>query len=328
MAEVHHFSYGLFNPVAAFLLAFLGSFLGLLCTARARTALTRGRRNRWSTIAAFSIGGCAVWLMRLTAMLGFDVPASPVRYHPYLTAASLFVAVLSVGVGLAIAGNGHRRFSRVLGGGVFTGLGLLAMHYTGMVGVQVAGEIGYRPDLVAASALIAVLAATTILWFTATAAGWPSIFGGAAIMAAVLSGMHYLGMSAIQVSVDPASTAPPQGIRPLLMIAPITLVTAAAMLALAFSALQALIEEEFTDSAAAPRHDALRDWSLRQAAMSLPEAPARGPLSAGNPADGTLARDIRPAAPEPADPVTTDAAARDRTVSMAATGHRDPPQES
>ncbi len=30
MAEVHHFTYGVFNPIAAYLLAFLGSFLGLL----------------------------------------------------------------------------------------------------------------------------------------------------------------------------------------------------------------------------------------------------------------------------------------------------------
>jgi len=79
VAEVHHFTYGAFNPISAYLLAFLGSFLGLLCVGRARTARTPRRRNRWLIIAAFSIGGGAIWLTRFAAMLGFDVPASPVR---------------------------------------------------------------------------------------------------------------------------------------------------------------------------------------------------------------------------------------------------------
>ena len=38
VVEVHNFTYGIFNPLAAYLLAFLGSFFGLLCTARARDA--------------------------------------------------------------------------------------------------------------------------------------------------------------------------------------------------------------------------------------------------------------------------------------------------
>jgi len=92
VAEVHHFTYGVFNPIASFLLAFLGSFLGLLCTGRARAACSSGRRNRWLIIAAFAIGGAAIWLMHFTAMLGFDVPASPVRYDAALTMLSLGLA--------------------------------------------------------------------------------------------------------------------------------------------------------------------------------------------------------------------------------------------
>jgi hypothetical protein len=59
VAEVHHFTYGAFNPVASYLLAFLGSFLGLICTQRARAARSRQRRTRWLVIAAFAIGGAA-----------------------------------------------------------------------------------------------------------------------------------------------------------------------------------------------------------------------------------------------------------------------------
>jgi len=115
VAEVHHFTYGAFNPIAAYLLAFLGTFLGLLCMRRARAARIRRRRNRWLIIAAFSIGG-AVWLTRFAAMLGFDVPDSPVRYDVRLTLISLVTAVLSAGAGLMLVGHGRRGHERLHSG--------------------------------------------------------------------------------------------------------------------------------------------------------------------------------------------------------------------
>ena len=98
---------------AAYLVAVLGSFLGLLSTGRARAARSRGRRNRWLIIAAFSIGGAAIWLMHFTAMLGFDVPQSPVRYSPLLTMAQPGLAVLAVGVGLMVVGHGRRSIAKI-----------------------------------------------------------------------------------------------------------------------------------------------------------------------------------------------------------------------
>jgi len=118
VTEIHHFTYGVFNPIAAYLLAFLGSFFGLLCTARARDARTRGRRNRWLGIAAFSIGGGAIWLMHFAAMLGFDVPDSPVRFDILMTVISMVVAVVAVGLGLLIVGHGDRSLGKVLAAGV------------------------------------------------------------------------------------------------------------------------------------------------------------------------------------------------------------------
>jgi NO-binding membrane sensor protein with MHYT domain len=141
MAEVHHFAYGVFNPIAAYLLAFLGSFLGLLSTGRARSAHTRSRRNRWLIIAAFSIGGGAIWLMHFTAMLGFDVPDSPVRYGPAITMLSLAIAIVTVGVGLMVVGHGRRSVTKTVLAGTITGVGVLAMHYSGMAGMHVAGEV-------------------------------------------------------------------------------------------------------------------------------------------------------------------------------------------
>src|SRR3954471_19032442 len=144
VAEVHHFTYGEFNPMAADLLAFLGSLLGLLCAQRARAAQTRHRRTRWLIIAAFAIGGAGIWLMHFTAMLGFDVPDSPVRYDLTFTLLSMGMAVVTVGIGLVFVGHGPRNAAKVLAGGLFTGAGVLAMHYTGMAAIHVGGEIRYN----------------------------------------------------------------------------------------------------------------------------------------------------------------------------------------
>jgi NO-binding membrane sensor protein with MHYT domain len=267
VAEVHHFTYGAFNPVAAYLLAFLGSFLGLLCTGRARAARTRGRRNRWLVIAAFSIGGAAIWLMHFTAMLGFDVPTSPVRYDIAFTMISLALAVVTVGAGLMVVGHGRRSFTKTVVAGSLTGIGVLAMHYTGMAGMHVSGQIHYRPALVVASGVIAVVAATVALWFTQSVKGWAPITGAAAVMAVAVCGMHYTGMAAMSVELDRVVGPAISGIRPLMMIVPITVVTAATIVAMALSALQAMTEEEFTNGAGTPRRGvhAENPWSLKQA---------------------------------------------------------------
>ncbi|MEV4639404.1 MHYT domain-containing protein [Actinoplanes sp. NPDC049548] len=272
MAEVHHFTYGAFNPIAAYLVALLGSFVGLLSTGRARSARTRSRRTRWLIIAAFSIGGAAIWLMHFTAMLGFDVPESPVRYSPALTMVSLGLAVVAVGFGLMVVGHGRRSLPRVVTAGVLTGAGVMGMHYTGMAGMHVYGTIHYNLALVVASGIIAVVASTTALWFTVTVHGWLPMLGAAAIMALAVCGMHYTGMAGMSVELSHDLAGGATGIRPLLMIVPITLVSAATILGVALSGLQAMTEEEFTDGAGIRRRGVHAEnphpWSLKQASMS------------------------------------------------------------
>jgi NO-binding membrane sensor protein with MHYT domain len=293
VAEVHHFTYGAFNPIAAYLVAFLGSFLGLLSTGRARAARTRGRRNRWLVIAAFSIGGGAIWLMHFTAMLGFDVPDSPVRYSPQLLVLSLALSVVTVGTGLMVVGHGRRSASKTAVAGTITGLGVLAMHYTGMVGLHVAGAIHYKPTLVIASGLIAITAATVALWFTVSVRGWAPIVGASAVMGVAVCGMHYTGMAAMQVRLSPPVVGGVAGLHPLVLIVPITVLTAATILGVALSALQAMTEEEFTNGAAVPRRGvhAEHPWSLKQASL---EAIRRSPGPRPSP------RPLRPR-PQPTD---------------------------
>jgi NO-binding membrane sensor protein with MHYT domain len=252
VAEIHHFAHGAFNPVAAFLMAFAGSLLGLTCTARARAATSRPRRARWLVLASIAIGGAGIWLMHFMAMLGFAVPASPLRYDPVLTLASMAMAVGTVGVGLFIAGYGRRTAPRILAGGLFTGLGVVGMHYTGMAAMNVYGWIEYDTGLVGASVVIAVVAATVALWFTVSVKGWGHIFSAAVVMAVAVCGMHYTGMAAMRVRLFETGLHRVEGMSPIVLLVPITLLASAALVVMAFSGLQALTEDEFAIEPPAP----------------------------------------------------------------------------
>jgi NO-binding membrane sensor protein with MHYT domain len=215
-------------------------------------------------------------------MLGFDVPASPVRYSVPMTVLSFFFAVVTVGAGLMIVGHGKRSLPKIMLSGVLTGGGVLAMHYTGMAGLHVSGIMHYNAALVGASALIAVVATTVALWFTVSVRGWGPTSAAAAIMAIAVCGMHYTGMAAMQVQLAPVPVGGVTGLRPLTMIVPITIITAATIVGVALSALQAMTEEEFTDGDVAPKRGMHAEtaggtWSLKQTAgfTPLPTVAAR-----------------------------------------------------
>jgi NO-binding membrane sensor protein with MHYT domain len=199
-AEVHHFTYGLITPILAYTLSVLGSLLGLTCTARARKLQPGARRGGWLLLAAWAIGGTGIWTMHFMAMLGFGIPGSAVRYDIPKTVASAVIAVGVVGLGLFIVGLGRPSALRVLFGGLFTGLGVASMHYTGMAAVQVDGTITHARNLVIASIVIAVVAATVALWFTVVVTKPGVILASALLMGVAVCGMHYTAMAAVSVT--------------------------------------------------------------------------------------------------------------------------------
>jgi NO-binding membrane sensor protein with MHYT domain len=189
----------------AYVLSVLGSLLGLTCTARARSAQTTGQRIWWLALAAWAIGGTGIWSMHFMAMLGFTVANARIRYDVPMTILSAVIAVAVVFVGLLIAGTGTRGPARIIMGGVFAGLGVAGMHYTGMFAMRLDGELKYDPGLVAASVVIAVVAATVALWFTVTLSRRMVIFGAALVMGVAVNGMHFTGMASLSVSLGQPS---------------------------------------------------------------------------------------------------------------------------
>ncbi|TMQ97133.1 hypothetical protein ETD83_20670 [Actinomadura soli] len=207
MAEVHHFSYGLLTPVLAYVMSVTGSLLGLLCTSRARGSAGRSR-GAWLILAALSIGGTGIWVMHFIAMLGFSVPGAEIRYDVPLTMLSCAIAVVVVAIGLFIVGFGAAGPASIVTGGVIMGVGVASMHYMGMAAMNMSGHVGYRSGLVALSVGIAVVAASVALWFALSIRGGWATAGAALIMGVAVTGMHYTGMAAMQVTVHEDMAAP------------------------------------------------------------------------------------------------------------------------
>src|SRR5215467_12050370 len=142
MLTVHNFQYGLLTPVLAYLMSFLGSFIGLRCTARSQVS-TGASRIRWLIVGAVSIGITGIWVMHFIAMLGFAIPGEVIRYSVPVTLASMGLAVVFVMVGLLIVARRKLTLKSLLPGGIVTGLGVAAMHYSGMAAMRMPAQVSY-----------------------------------------------------------------------------------------------------------------------------------------------------------------------------------------
>jgi NO-binding membrane sensor protein with MHYT domain len=194
----------------------------------------RGRRARWLLLAAWAIGGTGIWVMHFMAMIGFSIPGVTVKYDIPVTIASWLTAIVVVGIGLFIVGYGKPSAIKILAAGVFTGVGVAAMHYSGMAALRTSAIITYDTNYVAASVVIAVVAATVALWFTVSLRRGAVLAVAALIMGVAVNGMHFTGMYAMRAT--PGPPKPLVGILPIAFVAPIA-VFVIAVIAVLFAAL-------------------------------------------------------------------------------------------
>jgi NO-binding membrane sensor protein with MHYT domain len=208
---VDGFTYGLVTPVVAYLMACLGGALGLRCTTRSML-VAQSWRPGWLALGSAAIGS-GIWTMHFVAMMGFTVKQAPIHYDMALTFASLGVAIVMVGVGIFIVGYRGARGAALFTGGTITGLGVASMHYLGMAGMRLNGKLEYNTLTVAASVVIAMVAATAALWAAGQVRGFAWSVGASLVMGLAVSGMHYTGMAALSVHLHDTGV-PTEGASP------------------------------------------------------------------------------------------------------------------
>lgn len=171
-------------------------------------------RAGWHTAAAVALGG-GIWVMHFLGMLALRVDF-PFGFDEGLTLLSLAVPIGVVALGLWLVGQGTGLW-RLLLAGVIVGLGVVVMHYTGMAAMLLPGTIAYTPGLFSLSVMIAVAAAIVALWLALTPHRMELRVLAALVMGVAICGMHYTGMEALVINIDPTLPVEMEGLpRPLL----------------------------------------------------------------------------------------------------------------
>ncbi|PAY04380.1 MULTISPECIES: bifunctional diguanylate cyclase/phosphodiesterase [Bradyrhizobium] len=194
-------------------LVVLGGVICLLASAvaislfhRARAAQGRAREI-WIGLDA-AVGGCGIWATHFVAMLAYD-PGIEAGYNIPITLLSLVLAVAILAIGLAVA-TLNERWPTVAAGGAIVGVGVAAMHYTGMLGLELPARVVWSPGIVFASiafgslfGALALVVATRgeRLGITAAATG---------LLTVAIVSHHFTAMGAVTLFPDP--TIVPDGL--------------------------------------------------------------------------------------------------------------------
>src|SRR5882724_55472 len=131
----------------------------------ARVGVARGLARRvWLVAAAVTMGG-GIWSMHFVAMLAFKMPFA-MSYDVGLTILSLAVAIFVTSGGFYVISRQSASLRRLVLSGIFMGLGIVAMHYTGMAALRSPADLSYDPLFVTLSIVVAIGASTAALWLT------------------------------------------------------------------------------------------------------------------------------------------------------------------
>src|SRR5713101_10156960 len=151
-------------------------------------------RSVWLVAAAITMGG-GIWSMHFVAMIAFIMPI-PMSYDIGLTTLSLVVAILVTSGGFYVISRQSASPPRLVLSGIFMGLGIVAMHYTGMAAMRMHATLSYDRLFVALSVVIAIGASTAALWLAFRTTDLGPKLVAAVVMGLAISGMHYTAMRA------------------------------------------------------------------------------------------------------------------------------------
>jgi len=153
----------------------------------------------WTAGGALAMGS-GIWAMHFIGMLAYSLPI-PLGYDVPLTLLSLLLPVLVSGMALWQLRAPVLRARELAASALLMGVGINAMHYTGMAAMRMSPAIDYDPWLFALSVLIAVGSAAGALWIAfrlrqGAAGAWVAQSAAAVVMGFAIAGMHYTGMAA------------------------------------------------------------------------------------------------------------------------------------
>lgn len=147
-------------------------------------------------VRAGSVLGLGIWAMHFTGMAAFHLKGVDLGYRWDITLLSLLVAILFTVIGFAAAGMMHNTFDGIAVASIPMAVGVLAMHFFGMMAMTGEVEQHYDVSMVLVAGGIALTASMGAIWLTRSARSLGRQLAAASTMALAISGMHYTGMYA------------------------------------------------------------------------------------------------------------------------------------
>lgn len=210
---------GFYDPALVVLsvaLAVIASYTALDLAGRV-SADRSSKRKSWIWLAAGAISmGTGIWAMHFVGMLAFHLPV-PIAYDLWLTLLSMLIAIFVSGIALLILRRPLLGTRNLTIGATLMGIGISAMHYTGMAAMQMSPPIRYDAPLFVLSVMIAIGASLVAIWIAFhlrkkhSRLAVLARLGSAGVMGAAIAGMHYTGMAAAQFAPDSICFAATQG---------------------------------------------------------------------------------------------------------------------
>ncbi|CCM71762.1 diguanylate cyclase/phosphodiesterase with PAS/PAC and MHYT sensor(s) (plasmid) [Sinorhizobium meliloti Rm41] len=141
--------------VVAAVVCLAGSVATMLLLERARRS-AGSQRHLWIAVCAFACG-VGVWSTHFIAMLAYD-GGIPIAYGVGGTSFSIAVAIAASWVAFSVGLAGTSRHAPAVGG-LLLGLGIAAMHVSGMRAIEVQGRVAFDPETSFAAVLLGTLIA-------------------------------------------------------------------------------------------------------------------------------------------------------------------------
>ena len=215
-------SLGHYEPtlvLVSILVAIYASYTALSLAERVRHS--HGRTTWWWMGGGAFAMGSGIWAMHFIGMQAFRLPF-PVGYDVGITFISWLLPVLASALALSQISRTTPRPTHFALSAVLMGIGINAMHYTGMAALLMQPGIVYDPWLFALSVLIAIGASALALWIafrlrSTTPWRWlprPAARAGAAVVLGfAIVGMHYTGMAAASFPAGSVCMAARDGVQ-------------------------------------------------------------------------------------------------------------------
>lgn len=189
----------------SYVIASVGSLSTLTIAKHLDQVLRRSMRLVWGLLGGLCLAG-AIWSMHFIGMLAFQAPVA-IRYDLATTVLSLLVALAAALLALYYMAMPRPGLGRQLLAAVIIGLGISAMHYTGMAAIRSETQAYYHGGLFTLSIVIAISASFAALLLnryvrhgSQRRQRWMK-YSAALVMGAAIASMHYTGMAALNLVV-------------------------------------------------------------------------------------------------------------------------------